>query len=112
MSQRHRAVDRLIRCAQNRWSVPGGYSKAECIADRESSDFPQAIGGNNFGIFQVSAWSPRVHHWLRHRHWMFPRWVNHGKVPAWHEERANTFVAILWAHHANSWSAWSTAGAC
>ena len=108
VSKRHLAVDRLIRCAENRWSVPGGYSKAEAVADCESSDFPSAIGGNNYGIYQISSWNTRVRYWLHSRHRWFPRWVHHGRVPRWHEERANVLVGIRWASRLG-WGAWSCA---
>lgn len=47
-------VERLIRCAAQRWEVPGGPDKAVDVAMCESSLRPDAIGGDGLylGIFQ------------------------------------------------------------
>jgi hypothetical protein len=51
----------LIRCAVNRWEVPGGAAVALCIAKRESGLTPSAESsdGINKGLFQqhVDFWS-------------------------------------------------------
>jgi len=103
---RHHRIDALIRCATARWSF--SYATAERIADCESSDYPWAQANGNYGTFQIRDWSARVHYWLRGRHWMFPRWANHGRIPRWQEERANVFVAAIWMHRLGT-GAWSCA---
>ena len=47
-------VKKLIRCAEARWSVPGGASKALAIANRESNFRPRAYNcySGAAGIFQ------------------------------------------------------------
>ncbi|MEX0650458.1 MAG: hypothetical protein WD186_00325 [Actinomycetota bacterium] len=47
-------VRQLIRCAADRWHVPGGMSMALYVADRESEFRPQAYNGYSgaSGIFQ------------------------------------------------------------
>lgn len=47
-------VEKLIRCAAQRWEVPGGPDKAVDVARCESSLRPDAIGGDGLylGIFQ------------------------------------------------------------
>ena len=60
---------RLIRCAANRWEVPGGADKAICIADAESGLNPdsRSARGAYLGLFQHSAeaWPDRYAEWTR-----------------------------------------------
>ena len=52
----HRRVLHTIRCATDRWTVPGGYEMARCIAERESgpSTWPWAYNpSGSTGVFQI-----------------------------------------------------------
>ena len=106
-------VHGLIRCVTNWRSVPGGYAAAECIADLESSDWPWAVGGPNYGVFQISSWTERAKTYLRSRWFNDSQW---DRITANYRgafiARANVILADVWAHRAWSWSAWSTAGKC
>lgn len=60
---------RVIRCAVERWSVPGGAEKAICIADAESGLNPEtrSAGGEYLGLFQhlAKGWPDRFREWTR-----------------------------------------------
>jgi hypothetical protein len=92
-----REVRRLIRCAAERWAVPGGPRKAIAVARCESGLRPRASGNGNGGIFQH-----RMIYWPgRARIWGFPRTsVFNG--------RANVIVSIRMAARFG-WDAWSCA---
>ena len=52
----HRRVLHTIRCATDRWTVPGGYEMARCIAERESgpNTWPWAYNpSGSTGVFQI-----------------------------------------------------------
>jgi len=106
-------VDGLIRCVSSWRSVPGGYAAFECIGDHESSDWPWAVGGPNYGVFQISSWTERAKTYLRSRWFNDSQW---DRITANYRgafiARANVILADVWAHQAWSWSAWSTAGRC
>jgi len=106
-------VDGLIRCVSNWRSVPGGYAAAECIADLESSDWPWAVGGPNYGLFQVSSWVDRAHTYLRSRWFNDSQWDHiAGSYRGAFVARANAILAVVWSHQAWSWAAWSTHSRC
>jgi hypothetical protein len=60
---------RLITCAAETWSVPGGADRAICIATRESGLNPAAASptGDYLGLFQHSAkyWPSRYEAWTK-----------------------------------------------
>jgi hypothetical protein len=97
---------RLIRCAVERWEVPGGAEKAICIADAESHLNPKARSENGeyLGLFQHSAeaWPDRFETWTR---------------PAWELDesalsgRTNAIVAIRMVS-ADGWGPWQGVGDC
>jgi hypothetical protein len=97
---------RLIRCAAERWEVPGGAEKAICIADAESHLNPRARSedGEYLGLFQHSAdaWPDRYDAWTR---------------PAWELDesalsgRTNAIVTIRMVN-ANGWGPWQGVGDC
>jgi hypothetical protein len=99
--QGRRQIKRLIRCAQRRWHVPGGASKAICIARRESGLKPRAYNRAGYaGLFQQS-----TRYWPRRaRSYGFPDWSAFNG-------RANTIVSIRMAHR-GGWGPWSTSGGC
>lgn len=95
---------RLIRCAADRWPVPGDAEKAICIAQRESGLIPTASSptGMYVGLFQHSAaeWPDRYAEWTR---------------PVWQLKesplngRTNAIVTMRIAN-AEGWAAWAGAG--
>jgi hypothetical protein len=89
-------VRRLIRCAVDRWPVPGGAHYAIHIAKRESGLHAHAFNSGGYaGLFQQS-----VHYWSgRARRYGFP-----GTSPF--DGRANTIVSIRMAH-AGGWGPWA-----
>ena len=90
-----RAVRRLIRCAAERWKVPGGPHKAIAVARCESGFDPRASGNGNGGVFQH-----RIVYWPgRARTWGFPR-------ASVYNGRANVIVSVRMAHRFG-WGAWS-----
>ncbi len=107
-----RLVKGLIRCVAERWSVPGGVSKALSVAECESGYWPWAVGEDNLGVFQHKEryWYDRVDKFLK-KDW-FPR-VQWRKLQTKRTgafiARANIVVSIRMAHAAQSWSAWSCA---
>ncbi len=107
-----RKVKGLIRCAVDRWPVPGGASKAIAVATCESGLWPWAVGGDNLGLFQHKDdyWMGRVQRYLR------PAWFNahqwerlETRLSGAFIARANTLVSIRMAHAAWSWAPWSCA---
>lgn len=90
-------VKQLIRCAENRWSVPGGASKALYVANRESNYRPKAYNSSSgaSGIFQH----------LR-RYW--PGRADAYGFDGWSafNARANIMVTMRMVHRMGSWSHW------
>jgi hypothetical protein len=91
-------VKRLIRCAAQRWPVPGGGVKAIAVADCESHLDPRALSssGSYAGLFQQSTryWPSRAKQFGQHH-----RSVYNG--------RANVIVSIRMVHAARSWGDWA-----
>ncbi|HET7236791.1 MAG TPA: hypothetical protein VFK59_10215 [Actinomycetota bacterium] len=97
---------RIIRCAVERWEVPGGADKAVCIAAAESGLNPEAVSANGeyLGLYQhmAEAWPDRYREWTR---------------PAWElsedalSGRTNAIVTIRMVSE-NGWGPWSGVGDC
>lgn len=89
-----------IRCAVDRWVVPGGAAVALCIAKRESGLLPWAESSNglNKGLFQqhVDYWDANYDAYAQPA-WQLPRRILSG--------RTNTIVSIRMAH-AVGWAPW------
>lgn len=102
-----------IACAARRFGVSETF--AQCIALRESGDWPWAGPYHSSkGVFQQnigpsgSWWQSRARTWLP-RAW-FSRYaavVEHG----WFNARANILVSIRMAH-SGGWGPWTTSGGC
>jgi hypothetical protein len=97
---------RLIRCATERWEVPGGAEKAICIADAESNLNPRATsaGGEYLGLFQHSAeaWPARYDEWTR------PGWdLDESALSG----RTNAIVTMRMVNDAG-WGPWEGVGDC
>ncbi|MFM7719171.1 MAG: ubiquitin-like domain-containing protein [Actinomycetota bacterium] len=90
-------VAKLIRCAVERWSVPGGAEKAIEIASCESGMNPYRQGSGVGGVFQHSIlyWPERAARF---------GFANYSV----YNGRANVMVAIQYAH-VYGWGAWSCA---
>ena len=90
-------VKQLIRCAEDRWSVPGGAAMALHVANRESDFRPRAYNGSSgaSGIFQH----------LR-RYW--PGRADSFGFGGWSafNARANIMVTMRMVHRMGSWSHW------
>jgi hypothetical protein len=90
-------VKQLIRCAEARWSVPGGVSTALYVANRESNFQPKAYNSYSgaSGIFQH----------LR-RYW--PGRADAFGFGGWSafNARANVMVTMRMVHRMGSWSHW------
>jgi hypothetical protein len=90
-------VKQLIRCAEDRWSVPGGPSRALYVANRESNYRPKAYNSYSgaSGIFQH----------LR-RYW--PGRADVFGFDGWSafNARANIMVTMRMVHRLGSWSHW------
>ena len=90
-------VKQLIRCAEDRWSVPGGASTALYVAGRESHFEPKAYNSYSgaSGIFQH----------LR-RYW--PGRADAFGFDGWSafNARANIMVTMRMVHRLGSWSPW------
>ena len=99
-------VKRVIRCAERRWEVPGGATKAICIAKAESGLNPKAVSedGSYLGLFQhaAEAWPDRYREWTR-RVWELDERALNG--------RTNTIVTIRMVN-ANGWGSWAAVGDC
>ena len=97
---------RLIRCATERWEVPGGAARAICIADAESGLDPSAESedGTYLGLFQhlAEAWPERYETWTR------PGWdLDESALSG----RTNAIVTIRMVS-AGGWGAWAEVGDC
>src|SRR3712207_3077276 len=101
-----RRMVRIIRCATERWPVPGDAGRAICIAERESGLDPKAAspGRTNLGIYQHSAveWPDRYETWTRNV-WELDESALIG--------RTNIIVAIRMANAAG-WGAWDGVEGC
>jgi hypothetical protein len=99
-------VKALIRCAADRWDIPGGATKAICIAKAESGLDPKATspGGDYLGLFQhdADAWPDRYDAWTQ------PSWQ---LDPSALNGRTNTIVTIRMVN-ADGWGPWHGAGDC
>jgi hypothetical protein len=97
---------RLIRCAAERWEVPGGAETAICIADVESGLNPEATSetGEYLGLFQhaAEAWPGRYETWTREA-WALDESALSG--------RTNAIVTIRMVN-ADGWGAWGDVGDC
>jgi hypothetical protein len=88
-------VRQLIRCAAERWPVPGGPAKALSVARCESGFDPRAYASGNAGVYQQ-----RVAYWAgRASQWGFPG-------ASVYNGRANIIVSVRMAH-ASGWDAWA-----
>jgi len=99
-------MKRIIRCAAERWEVPGGAGTAICIAKAESNLDPEVVsaGGDYLGLYQHSAeaWPDRYDTWTR------PGWeLDESALSG----RTNAIVAIRMVSE-NGWGAWSGVGDC
>ena len=100
----HRRVLWLIRCATNRWDVPGGYEQAVAIATRESGShtWPWALNpSGSAGVLQIipstyQAWWAAFHR----------RVVMHRLADNVFNSRTNVLLGV-WAANAYGWGAWS-----
>lgn len=90
-------VKQLIRCAEDRWSVPGGAGMALYVANRESHFNPKAYNDYSgaSGIYQHLRryWPGRAHAYG------FDGWSAFNA-------RANIMVTIRMVHRMGSWSHW------
>jgi hypothetical protein len=90
-------VKQLIRCAEDRWSVPGGSSVALYVASRESHLNPKAYNSYSgaSGIFQ-------------HLRQYWPERADSFGFDGWSafNARANIMVTIRMVHRMGSWSHW------
>jgi hypothetical protein len=97
----------LVRCAVDRWPVPGGAPKANAVADCESSWYPFAYYAGNYGVFQIRSWASHVHTYLKPRWFSDNQWDRiRGSERGAYLARANVLLAIRWASRVG-WSAWS-----
>lgn len=106
-----RKIRGLIRCAVRRWPVPGGAAKAIAVAECESSLWPWAVGGDNYGLYQHKDdyWPGRVDRYLRERWFNRRQWERlQSTIRGAFIARANVLVAVRMAH-ASGWGAWSCA---
>jgi broad specificity phosphatase PhoE len=89
---------RLITCAAETWSVPGGADRAICIARRESGLIPHAKSPNGqyLGLFQHSAkyWPSRYDQWTK------PDWQLRTSAL---NGRTNAVVTIRMVHGIGRW---------
>ena len=97
-----REVKQVIRCAVQKWNVPGGIRTAISIASCESGSDLQDPGGDGYaGPFQQSE-----RYWPDRRRFYKPTgWVLQHSAE---QPRANVIVSIRMAH-GSGWSAWSCA---
>ncbi len=109
-------VRALIRCAVDRWDVPGGISEALDVADCESSFWPWAVGGDNLGVYQHKDdyWRSRVRTLLKRRWFNDAQWDRIDRdATVWRGAaflaRANVLVAVRMAHRSGWTPAWSCA---
>ncbi len=99
-------MKRLIRCAADRWEVPGGARRAICVAVVESDLDPEATsaGGDYLGLYQHSAeyWPDRYDTWTR------PSWdLDESALSG----RTNAIVTIRMVND-GGWGPWANVGDC
>jgi hypothetical protein len=95
-------VVRIMSCATERWSVPGGTSYALGIAWRESHYDPFAWNDSGCGgVMQhmLRYWPARVRAYLE------PSWFRSWPNVSIFNARANIIVAVRMAHD-SGWDAW------
>ena len=89
---------RVIGCAAAKWTVPGGATRAICIARHESGLVPKATspGGKYLGLFQHSAtyWPRRYERWT---------WTGWNLRTSALSGRTNAIVAVRMAHGLGGW---------
>lgn len=95
----YQEVRRTIAWATEKWSVPGGLSKAVSVADCESGLRATAVSpsGTYKGVYQQSK-----DYWPG-RHRAAPSWLN--LAPSVFNARSNIIVSILMAR--GGWSDWA-----
>ena len=97
---------RVIRCAVERWSVPGGAEKAICIADAESGLNPEtrSAGGEYLGLFQhlAKGWPDRYREWTRES-WELDETALSGRTNA---------IVTARIVNAEGWGTWRGVGDC
>ena len=110
----------LIKCAIDKWSVPGGLSKALDVAYCESGDnlwpwsyYDEKGDGAPFGcagVFQQNTkyWVGRVHEYLKPKWFTKFEWKRILTRQGAYNARANVLVSIQMAH-AGGWGPWSCA---
>lgn len=96
----HHEVHLTLACAVKHWGVPGGYSFAHFITERESGDawYARNPSSGACGIMQFLYWSPRVQAFNRSH----PNW---NAAPSCYNARANILTGIALAH-SGGWSPW------
>lgn len=97
----------LIRCVWRRFEPGyGGVPKALSVARCESGFRPDAVGGDNLGLFQHKAryWPVRFHNLIER----FPLRRSWGLSPSAFNGRTNAIVTALYVRRWG-WSAWSCA---
>jgi hypothetical protein len=96
----------FIRCAVDKWAVPGGAAKAICIARAESGLNPKATSsdGKYLGLFQHDAdvWPDRYKAWTKGSWRLDPSALS---------GRTNTIVTIRMVN-ADGWGPWSSVQGC
>lgn len=100
-------VRKLIRCAVDHWSVPGGFDQAIAVASCESgADLLDSSSDGYTGTFQQS-----TRYWPgRQDHYDPKSWDRPLPEPA-SNPRANVVVSIRMAHGPDGWGAWES-GRC
>lgn len=94
-------IHRTIRCAVEHWPVPGGFTYAHYISERESSDTAGALNSYSgaAGVYQSlqSLWPARI------------RWFAHVTgwpvMPSVFNARSNILWSIRYAHQ-YGWGPW------
>ena len=102
--QTQHQVKQGIRCVFARWETEGGIRKALDVARCESGFRPDAVGGDNWGLFQhrASLWDSRFTRYIERN----TRRSSWGLSPSAFSGRTNAIVTALYVR-AHSWSAWS-----
>lgn len=100
-------VRRTIRCAVEKWNVPGGFEQAIDVASCEGgADLLDSSTDGYTGTFQQS-----TRYWRgRRAHYNPDAWERELPMPA-SNPRANVVVSIRQAHGAG-WEAWESSRWC
>lgn len=94
-------VKATIKCAEHRWSVPGGSRKAISVARCESGFNEHSRYVGHLGVYQhVARYWP-----ARFRHWRVRRWHMH---PSALNARSNVVISMRMVH-TGGWGPWSCA---